>query len=197
MKNLIRSFALASTFIACSLGSFTAHAQIAKATAGNIGISLNPPFVNQLASVGVGLTFGPNQQFKNGYPIFLINGGIFDLASAAGELGTEGGFVFGNSKAQYQARRFTLDSTGPVAVISAVIYINGKDMGRQPFFDLQYPTPLPPQHIGTIEYTNIGLTLHPSMRDMINNSFGTSLAAGNTDALLSVEVTFSNDTGPQ
>ncbi len=191
----MRCAALVLSFFTVSLPA-ALQAQFATPAGGYIGMTLDStlyPFGN----AGVTLTIGPNQMFSNGQFIFNVSGGFIDQATTSGELGTEGGFVFGNSAHHFEFRRMTVDSNGREAYVTALVYADGFYLGRLPVLNVVADPKGVFVPLGQIVTGRIDLKLTPGVALMLDRAFGVSVKHREVVGGLYFNVVLKSDSGPQ
>ena len=172
------------------------RAQFATPSGGYIGIQLDST-LEPFGNAGVTLTIGPNQMFSNGQFIFNVTGGFVDQATTTGELGTEGGFVFGNSAHKYEFRRMTVESNGNAAALTGLVYRDGVYLGRMPIMSLAASPKGVFVPLGQIVTGRIDLRFTLPMVALLDRDFGVSIKHREVVSGLYFNVVMVSDQGPR
>jgi hypothetical protein len=147
---------------------------------GRTTVTLASGFVSALGSLGVTPgTVGPTE-LQNGRVNFPVIGGAIDLDTAVGQIVHSGGLTLTAGQTQVTLQSFIIDTTG-VPVITGLVSVNGKLLGRLPLFDLALPSgitfPLKP-HDGRLILNGVGVTLDSTAAGALNSVFHVSAFQG-------------------
>ncbi len=153
------------------------HAQKTKTIeGGRTTVALAGSFVEALDSLGVTPgTVSPTKLY-NGQVNFPVTGGAIDLDTAAGQILHSGGLTFTAGKIEVTLQSFIIDTTS-TPVISGLVSVNGKLLGRARLFDLILPSgftvPLKP-HEGQLVLKDVGVELDKKAADTLNSVYHVS-----------------------
>ena len=147
---------------------------------GRTTVTLASEFVSALGTLGVTPgTVGPTE-LNNGRVNFPVIGGAIDLDTAAGQILHSGGLTLTAGQTEVTLQSFIIDTTG-APVITGLVSVNGKLLGRLPLFDLALPggitLPLTPHH-GRIILKGVGVTLDSTAAGALNSVFSVSAFQG-------------------
>ena len=143
-------------------------------------VTLASGFVSALGTLGVTPgTVGPTE-LHDGRVNFPVTGGAIDLDTAASQILHSGGLTLTAGQTQVTLQSFIIDTTG-APVITGLVSVNGKLLGRLPLFDLALPggitLPLDPHH-GRIVLKGVGVTLDSTAAGALNRVFNVSAFQG-------------------
>jgi len=180
----IRSrLSLAAPIVALAMLISTSHASAQKTEtieSGRTTVALASGFVSALASLGV--TPGTVNPTRLNYGIvnFPVTGGAIDLDTAASQILHTGWLTLTAGQTEVTLQSFIIDTTG-TPVITGLVSVDGKLIGRLPLFDLALPNgitlPLKP-HDGRIILKGVGVTLDSTAAGALNNVFHVSAFKG-------------------
>ncbi|MGD1106058.1 MAG: hypothetical protein ABR865_03375 [Terracidiphilus sp.] len=147
---------------------------------GRTTVALASGFVSALGSLDVTPgTVGPTRLY-NGTVNFPVTGGAIDLDTAASQILHSGGLTLTAGQTTVTLQSFIIDTTG-TPVITGLVSVDGKLLGRLPLFDLALPSgitlPLKP-HDGQIILKGVGVTLDSTAAGALNSVFHVSAFTG-------------------
>jgi hypothetical protein len=147
---------------------------------GRTTVTLASDFVSALGILGVTPgTVGPTELY-NGRVNFPVTGGAIDLDTAVSQILHSGGLTLTAGQTKVTLQSFIIDTTG-APVITGLVSVNGKLLGRLPIFDLALPggitLPLDPHH-GRIIIRGVGVTLDSTAAGALNSVFNVSAFQG-------------------
>ncbi len=150
---------------------------------GRTTVTLASSFVSALQSLGVKPgTVSPTRLY-NGAVNFPVTGGAIDLDTAASQILHSGGLTLSAGQTKVTLQSFIIDTTG-APVITGLVSVNGKLLGRLPLFDLALPSgitlPLKPYY-GQISFKGVGVSLDSNAATALNNVFHVSAFKGGFD----------------
>jgi len=144
---------------------------------GRTTVHLSEGFVSALGSLGVNPGTVSPTKLKDGKVDFPITGGAIDLHSAVGQIIHSGGLTLTDGKTEVTLQSFIIDTTGAAPVITGLVAVDGKQLGRLPLFDLVLPegfsTPLRPE-FGFLVLKGVGVTLDNTAAGALNSVFKVS-----------------------
>jgi hypothetical protein len=148
---------------------------------GRTTVALSSGFVSALGSLGVTPgTVGPTRLYS-GTVDFPVTGGAIDLDTAAGQILHSGGLTLTAGSTEVVLQSFIIDTTGAAPVITGLVSVDGKLLGRLPLFDLALPSgltlPLKPAD-GLIILKGVGVTLDSTAAGALNSVFNVSAFKG-------------------
>lgn len=143
---------------------------------GRTTVALASGFVSALGSLGVTPgTVSPTHLY-NGTVSFPVTGGAIDLDTAASQILHSGGLTLTAGQTKVTLQSFIIDTTG-LPVITGLVSVDGKLLGRLPLFDLALPSgitlPLKP-YDGQIILKGVGVTLDSTAAGALNSVFHVS-----------------------
>jgi hypothetical protein len=147
---------------------------------GRTTVALASGFVSALGSLGVTPgTVSPTHLYK-GTVNFPVTGGAIDLDTAASQILHSGGLTLTAGQTKVTLQSFIIDTTGS-PVITGLVSVDGKLLGRLPLFNLSLPSgitlPLRP-YVGQIILKGVGVTLNSTAAGALNSVFHVSAFAG-------------------
>ena len=171
--------ALPSVFVSIALTVLAAGlpAQQTKTIfTGRTSVKLSSTFTTALSTldVSVGRVF-PSEMW-NGSVVFPVTGGAIDLVTASGNVLHSGGLTLKAGETKVTLQSFIIDTTGK-PMITGLVSVNGKLLGRIPLFDLALPA-------------GFSLPLHLNENRLVLKGVGLTLdaqAAGALDAVFHVD----------
>jgi hypothetical protein len=174
--SFIKKAALAAALV---LAASSVYAQQTKTVEfGQTKVSLASSFVSDLESKGVKPGVVDPTHLKNGVVNFPVTGGAIDLDSAAGQIIHSGGLTLSVPGKNLRLQSFIIDTTGSAPVLTGLVDLNGKLLGRLPLFKLQLPAgvtlPLKPEE-GLLKLKGVNVTLTKTAADALNGIFSVSV----------------------
>jgi len=147
---------------------------------GRTTVALASSFLSALPSLDVTPgTVGPTR-LHNGSVNFPVTGGAIDLDTAVSQILHSGGLTLTAGQTQVTLQSFIIDTTG-TPVITGLVSVDEKLLGRLPLFDLALPSgitlPLRP-HDGRIILRGVGVTLDSTAAGALNSVFHVSAFEG-------------------
>lgn len=147
---------------------------------GRTTVALASSFVSALGGLDVTPgTVGPTR-LHNGTVNFPVTGGAIDLDTAAGQILHSGGLTLTAGQTHVTLQSFIIDTTG-VPVITGLVSVDGKLLGRLRLFDLALPSgitlPLK-SHDSLLILKGVGVTLDSTAASVLNSIFHVSAFEG-------------------
>jgi hypothetical protein len=147
---------------------------------GRTTVALASGFVSALGSLDVAHgTISPTR-LRNSTVDFPVTGGAIDLDTAASQIIHSGGLTLTAGQTEVALQSFIIDTTS-APVITGLVSVNGKLLGRLPLFDLALPggmtLPLEPDD-GQITLRGVGVTLDSTAAGALNSVFHVSAFKG-------------------
>jgi hypothetical protein len=170
LKTLTRKLGLLAVL---GLTSAAALAQQTKTVDfGQTTVQLSSTFTNALQSLQVSLgTVSPTHVYF-GTASFPVTGGALDLDTAAGNILHSGGLTLEAGGIEVSLQSFIIDTTGSKPVLTGLVAVNNKLLGRLPLFNLALPPgvtlPLQLQGGFILQLDNVGVTLSPQAAAALN-----------------------------
>ncbi len=147
---------------------------------GRTTVSLANSFVSALGSLGVTPGTVSPSRLSDGKVSFPVIGGAIDLDTAAGQILHSGGLTLTAGPTKVTLQSFIIDTT-VAPVITGLVSVNGKLVGRLPLFDLTLPSgitlPLKPRE-GQLTLKGIDVTLDGVAAGALNSVFHVSAFKG-------------------
>jgi hypothetical protein len=147
---------------------------------GRTTVALSSGFVSALSSLGVTPGTVSPTLLINGVVNFPVTGGAIDLNTAASQILHSGGLTLTAGQTNVTLQSFIIDTTG-APVITGLVSVDGKLLGRLPLFDLALPSgitlPLKPV-LGQILLQGVGVTLDSTAAGALNSVFHVSAFKG-------------------
>jgi hypothetical protein len=177
---LVTSFFKKATFAATiALAATSVYAQQTKTLGfGQTNVSLASSFVSDLQSKGVTPGVVGPTRLQNGVVNFPVTGGAIDLDSADGQIIHSGGLTLSFSGITLRLQSFIIDTTNGAPVLTGLVDLNGKMLGRLPLFQLQLPSgvvfPLTAEN-GLLKLKGVNVTLTSTAAGALNSVFGVSV----------------------
>ena len=174
---------LSAPIVALAMLVSTSHASAQKTEtieSGRTTVALASGFVSALDSLGVTPGTVSPTRLRYGTVNFPVTGGAIDLDSAASQILHSGGLTLTAGQTDVTLQSFIIDTTG-TPVITGLVSVNGRLLGRLPLFDLALPSgitlPLKP-HDGQIILKGVGVTLDSTAAGALNSVFHVSAFKG-------------------
>ena len=167
--------------LALSVSTHVASAQNTQTIeGGRTNVALAGSFVSALGSLGVTPGTVGATQLRSGIVNFPVTGGAIDLDTAAGQILHSGGLTLTAGKTEVTLQSFIIDTTS-TPVITGLVSVNGKLVGRLPLFDLALPSgltlPLKPSN-GQLTLKSVGVTLDSAAAGALNSVFNVTAFKG-------------------
>jgi hypothetical protein len=177
-----RSFHAASIMAVLFTLSMTARAQnTVTIEAGRTTVTLADSFVSALGSLGVTPGTVSPTELKGARVNFPITGGAFDLDTALGQVVHSGGLTLTAGSTEVRLQSFIIDTTGSAPLITGLVVVDNKLVGRVPLFNLSLPNgitlPIKPNH-NVFKEEGIGVTLTATAASALNSAFHVSALTG-------------------
>jgi len=192
MRHLAKTMILGLTL---ALATSAVQAQTKTIGFGQTSVALSSGFVSALHTLGLTPGVVRPSDFGDGKVTFPVMGGAFDLQTARGEISHAGGLTLTASSTEVRLQSFTIDTTGPSPVLTGLVVVDDKLVGRVPRFNLQLPAglslPVKPSSERVLHLKGVGLTLTSTAAAALNGVFKTNaLAAGFEIGTANVYVVF-------
>lgn len=160
-----------------SLVSINARAQRGvTAYSGATDVTLSSTFTGALASLDVKVGQVNPTMVSGATATFPITGGVIDLDTAVGNLVHSGGLTFEGGSTKVRLQSFIIDTTGS-PMITGIVVVNNKVVGRLPLFDLTLPAgfALPLKtHGNTLALKDVKVTLDAKAAAALNSVYSVS-----------------------
>ncbi|GAC1362856.1 MAG: hypothetical protein NVSMB3_11250 [Acidobacteriaceae bacterium] len=189
MKQLLSKVVIVLTIaLATTLGLWAQSTQTVEY--GRTTLQLDPSFTGRASQLGAVLGgVGFSSVEPSGLMMLPVVGGAIDLQTSLGEINTLGGLNIAANGTQLGLQAFVIDTTGS-PLVSALLVLNNRMMGRIPLFSLTPPpgTSLPlAMTVGVLQVNGLRVTMHPTGAAMVNNIFHTNAVfAGMTVGTMNV-----------
>ena len=166
--------------VAITVLAATASAQQTKTLfIGRTSVKLSSTFTSALSSLNVSVGRVFPTEIENGSAVFPVTGGAIDLQTAAGNILHSGGLTLKAGGTTVALQSYIIDTTSK-PVITGLVVVNGKLIGRYPLFDITLPAGFSlPLHLNEnrLVLKGVGLTLDPWAAGALNGVFGLSGAS--------------------
>ena len=162
---------------------------------GRTSVTLSSGFVSALHTLGLTPGVVRPSDLEDGKVAFPVTGGVIDLQTARGEISHSGGLTLTAGSTEVRLQSFTIDTTGSSPVLTGLVIVDNKLVGRVPLFNLQLPAglslPLKPSTEGVLHLKGVGVTLTSTAAAALNGVFKTNaFAAGFEIGTANVYVVF-------
>lgn len=147
---------------------------------GRTTVALASGFVSALGSLGVTPGTVSPTKLHNGTVNFPVTGGAIDLDTAASQILHSGGLTLTAGQTKVTLQSFIIDTTS-APVVTGLVSVDGKLLGRMPLFDLALPIgiTLPLKaYDGQIILKGVGVTLDSTAAGALNSVFHVSAFHG-------------------
>jgi len=144
---------------------------------GVTGVQLSSTFTGALSSLGVKAGTVAPTMIYDGQALFPVNGGALDLDTASGNILHSGGLTLTAGGIETRLQSFIIDTTGTQPVITGLVVVNGKLVGRLSLFNLGLPSgfTLPIKDDGgVIVLKGVGVTLTAQAAGALNSVYSVS-----------------------
>ena len=180
MKTILNRIAIVVTMVLATTVAVRAQAT-STVEYGRTILMLNPSFTSAINSLGATLGgVGFSSVDSSGTVVFPVVSGAVDLQTARGEVNHLGGLSVIANGLHLRLQNFVIDTTG-APVLTALLVVDNKLMGRFPLFSLTPPagTTLPlPTTVGILQLNGFGVTFNPTGAATINAVFGNNAIPG-------------------
>ncbi len=170
---------IAAVFLVATSGAFAQKTDTVEG--GRTTVILAESFVSALSSLGVTPGTVSPTELRGVKVNFPITGGAIDLDTGSGQILHSGGLTLTAGNTEVKLQSFIIDSTNSQPIITGLVVVNGKLVGRLPLFNLTPPSgislPLTPRY-GVLESKGIGVTLTATAATALNEVFGITALAG-------------------
>ena len=164
---------LAALVILC-VGAF---AQSPNVVTGTTYVTFSKSFVTAAQSLGLSLGTVSPTEVVQGTAGFPITGGALEIDNAKGEILHNGGLTIRAGSTTVRLQDYVIDTTGASPVITGLVVVDGKVLGRVPLFNVLLPAnftlPLRPKN-GILDVKYPKLTLTSTAATALNQVFGTT-----------------------
>lgn len=158
------------------LGASASAQQTRTLFTGRTSVKLSSTFTGALSSLNVPVGRVFPTEVEDGVATFPVTGGAIDLDTAAGNILHSGGLTLKAGDTKVALQSYIIDTTGK-PVITGLVVVNGKLIGRYPLFDITLPAgfslPLRLKE-NRLVLKGVGLTLDPWAAGALNGVFGLS-----------------------
>ena len=170
---------LAAVVLATTTSAFAQKTETVEG--GRTIVALADSFVSALGSLSVTPGTVSPTELRGTKVNFPITGGAIDLDTGSGQILHAGGLTLTAGNTEVKLQSFIIDTTSSQPVITGLVVVNGKLVGRLALFNLTPPSginlPLTPSH-GALETKDIGVTLTATAASALNEVFGIKALAG-------------------
>jgi hypothetical protein len=178
--NVKRIAAKVGLVVASCLMATTAFAQNTRTVEGGLtSVKLSSTFTDALESLHVTPSTVSPTRLCDGTATFPITGGAIDLDSAAGNIVHSGGLILEAGGTEVKLQSFIIDTTKTTAgapVLTGLVIVNKKLVGRLPLFNLVLPAgfslPLRAEGEFLLQLKDVGLTLTSTAAGALNSVYG-------------------------
>jgi hypothetical protein len=140
---------------------------------GRTSVKLSSTFTSALTDLNVSVGRVFPTEVENGSVGFPITGGAIDLDTASGNILHSGGLTLKAGDVKVALQSFIIDTTAK-PVITGLVVVNGKLVGRLPLFDLTLPAGFSlPLHLkeNRLVLKSVGVTLDATAAGALNGVF--------------------------
>ena len=147
---------------------------------GRTSVKLSSTFTGALSSLGVSVGRVFPTEIEYGTANFPVTGGAIDLDTASGNILHSGGLTLKAGDTKVTLQSFIIDTTSS-PMITGLVSVDGKLLGRLPLFDLALPSgiTLPLKlHDNRILLRGVVVTLDSAAAEALNSVFHVSAFQG-------------------
>ena len=148
---------------------------------GRTSVKLSSTLTTALTDLNVKVGDIDPTEIEEGTATFPITGGAIDLDTAAGNILHSGGLTLSADGTKVRLQSFIIDTTTATPMLTGLVVVNGKLVGRLPLFDLSLPAGFSlPLHLaeGRLVLSGVGLTLDAQAAAALNAVFKVSAFKG-------------------
>lgn len=174
---------IVTPLVALAMAISTHYASAQKTTTiegGRTTVALSSGFVSALGSLGVTPGTVSPTHLNSGTVNFPVTGGAIDLDTAASQILHSGGLTLIAGQTKVTLQSFIIDTT-TAPVITGLVSVDGKLLGRLPLFDVVLPSgitlPLKP-YDGQIILKGVRVSLDSAAAGALNSVFRVSAFKG-------------------
>ena len=168
----------------CLVGTAVLAQDTKTLDSGLTAVKLSSTFTSALQSLNVTPGTVAPTRIRYGKAWFPVTGGAIDLDTAAGNILHSGGLTLTAGGITTTLQSFIIDTTGAAPVLTGLVSVNGKLIGRVPLFNLALPSgfsvPLKPQG-RFLELKGVGVTLTSQAAGALNSVYSVSAFAEGLD----------------
>jgi len=146
---------------------------------GRTSVKLSSTFTSALTDLNVSVGRVFPTEVENGSVGFPVTGGAIDLDTASGNILHSGGLTLKAGDVKVALQSFIIDTTAK-PVITGLVVVNGKLVGRLPLFDLTLPAGFSlPLHLkeNRLVLKDVGVTLDATAAGALNGVFNVNAFA--------------------
>ncbi len=152
---------------------------------GRTSVTLSSTFTSALQSLNVTPGVVAPTHIWDGVASFPITGGALDLDTAFGNILHSGGLTLAAGNTHVRLQSFIIDTTAPAPVLTGLVVVKGKLVGRVPLFNVVPPAgltlPLKPDDCVLLKLNGVELTLTSTAASALNSIFSVSAFAPGLD----------------
>jgi hypothetical protein len=178
-KSVIRTLLLLAT---CSFTSALFAQQTKTVEGGLTTVQLSDTFLSALSSLDVTPGVIEPTHLHNGIVSFPITGGAIDPDTAKGNVLHSGGLTLTAHGKEVRLQSFLIDTAGKPLVITGLVVVSGRVLGRVPLFDLTLPSgvtlPLSTGDGFRLDVKDVTAKLDPEAAAALNGVFETRAFKG-------------------
>jgi hypothetical protein len=144
---------------------------------GRTSVRLSSTFTSALSGLNVSVGRVFPSEIEGGVATFPVTGGAIDLVTASGNILHSGGLTLKAGDTKVTLQSFIIDTTSGNPVITGLVSVNGKLLGRIPLFDLGLPAGFSlPLHLkeNRLLLKGVGVTLDPQAAGALDAVFNVS-----------------------
>ena len=148
---------------------------------GRTSVKLSSTLTTALTDLNVKVGDIDPTEIEESTATFPITGGAIDLDTAAGNILHSGGLTLSADGTKVRLQSFIIDTTTATPMLTGLVVVNGKLVGRLPLFDLSLPAGFSlPLHLaeGRLVLSGVGLTLDAQAAAALNAVFKVSAFKG-------------------
>jgi hypothetical protein len=172
----LRNAVVSSVVLAVS--TFAVHAQTKEVRAGVTKVDLAESFVSALSSLHVAPAPLGASELKGTTIDFPILVGQFDSSDNKSEIIHSGGLSLTAGGTVVDLRDFIIDTTGTKPIITGLVVLDGKVVGRLTLFDLSLKDAALDNYDCVLILKNVDVTLDSGAAATLNSVFKISALAG-------------------
>jgi hypothetical protein len=185
MHRLLTKLSLAASIAAAALLLSPISAQAQKiyiVDGGRTTLTLSKAALADFTKLGITPTAIAGSQLYNNQIYFPITSGAVNLDNAYGQMLHAGGINLTAGTKQVRLDSFVFSTSGEESVVTALVIVDGKFLGRIPVFDIELPSdltlPLDPKD-GNFFLAGVKWNLDPQAVAALNDAFKTTIFENN------------------
>ena len=141
-------------------------------------LDLSDSAVSGLNALGITLDGASPTHISDGSAFITVVGGAIDLDTASGNVVHSGGLKLTQGNTEVRLESLIIDTTGPSPIVTGLVVVDKKMVGRLPVFNLTIPSgltlPLVAEDNFFVHVKGFGVTLTAQAASALNSAFSTT-----------------------